>query len=192
MSVRREIAIGLGAYASYLAVRAIVWNERGRERANHNARTVATIERRLHIDIERRVQAQALRWPRLIDTLNVSYAAGNVGLTVAWLIVLHRRSCHVYRSERSAAVVAFAGALPLFAMFPTAPPRTPTVSSTRWRPAGWRSTIRCSCVSTTRSRPYPATTSRSPSSPGWASHDTRVDRSGAPRGGRTRQSLPLS
>lgn len=124
MSGRREIAIGLGAYASYFTVRAIVWNERGRERADHNARTVASIERRLHIDIERRVQAQVLRWPRLIDTLNVSYAAGNVGLTVAWLFVLHRRSRQAYRSERSAALVAFAGALPFFAMFPTAPPRT--------------------------------------------------------------------
>lgn len=121
---RREIAIGLGAYASYLTVRAIVWNQPGRERANHNARAVASIEHRLHIDIERRVQQQVLRWPRLVDTLNVSYAAGNVGLTVAWLFVLHRRSPQAYRSERSAALVAFAGALPFFAMFPTAPPRT--------------------------------------------------------------------
>jgi hypothetical protein len=59
MSGRREIAIGLGAYASYFTVRAIVWNERGRERADHNARTVASIERRLRLRRVGRTRAAA-------------------------------------------------------------------------------------------------------------------------------------
>lgn len=124
MSGRREIALGLGTYAGYLVVRRFVWTDDGRDRAARNARRVAAIERRLHIDVERRAQSLALRRPGLIDALNACYAAGNVGLTVGWLLRLYCRGDLAYRAERRAALVAFGGALPFFAFLPTAPPRT--------------------------------------------------------------------
>jgi hypothetical protein len=122
-SGRREAAIGLGAYAGYLAVRRLVWNESGRTRALDNAARLRRIESRWRIDVEPRLQAVALRWPRLVDVLNAGYAAGNVGLTVGWLMRLHARRDPDFRRERRAAVAAFCAALPLFALAPTAPPR---------------------------------------------------------------------
>lgn len=124
MTLRREVAIGLGSYALYLAVRQVVWTERGRGRADRNARSIIDLERRLGCDLEPRVQSLALRAPRLVRLANAGYAAGNVGLSVGWLILLHRRADPGFRRERRAAVAAFVGALPIFLALPTAPPRS--------------------------------------------------------------------
>jgi hypothetical protein len=124
VSAQREIAIGIGAYAAYLAVRALVWNDRGRARAARNAQRIATVERRFGVDLEERVQSLALRWPRFVDVVNAGYAAGNLGVSVGWLVYLYRRNDPHYRLERRAALIAFTAALPAFALLPTAPPRT--------------------------------------------------------------------
>ena len=118
-----EVVVGLSCYAAYLAVRHDVWNERGRARARSNAARVAEFERRVGIDVEPRVQHLALRVPGITSFLNASYAAGNVALSVGWLLLLFGRRDPAFARERAAAVVAFAGALPVFALFSTAPPR---------------------------------------------------------------------
>jgi len=123
-SGRREVALGLGTYAAYLVVRRMVWNDRGRERAAANARRVADLERALHVDVEPTLQRAALGVPFVVPVLNVGYAAGNVAISVGWLMLLYRRRDPAFTRERRAALIAFAGALPLFAAFPTAPPRT--------------------------------------------------------------------
>ena len=124
MNGRREVALGLGAYAAYLAVRRAVWTERGRARADRNAGRLIALERRLGILVEPRIQAVALRAPRFVDVLNAGYAAGNVALSVGWLLRLFRRGDAAFSRERSAALIAFTAALPVFLAFPTAPPRT--------------------------------------------------------------------
>jgi hypothetical protein len=121
---RREAAYGLGAYAAYLVVRRLVWTDAGRARARRNAIRVLALEGRVHVDVEQRVQRRALRARRLVDVLNAGYAAGNVALSVGWLLALHHRGDESFRAERRAALAAFLGALPFFAVFPTAPPRT--------------------------------------------------------------------
>jgi len=123
MNGRREAAYALGAYGAYLAVRAVVWNDRGRKRAMENAARVVNAEQRLGIAVEGPVQQAAMRWPRLVDVLNAGYAAGNVSFSVGWLMRLHFRNDPDFRRERVAAIAAFLGALPFFAAFPTAPPR---------------------------------------------------------------------
>ncbi|MFQ5557772.1 MAG: phosphatase PAP2 family protein [Acidimicrobiales bacterium] len=123
MSGRSEAAFALSCYGAYLAVRRAVWTDTGRERARSNAIDLLALERRLGIDIEEAAQRAASDHRRLIRGLNVGYAAGNVFLSVGWLIVLHRRGSPVFRRERRAAAVAFVGALPVFLMRPTAPPR---------------------------------------------------------------------
>lgn len=123
MSGRREATYALAAYGAYLGVRAVVWNDRGRKRALENAARVVALEQRLGIAVEGRVQELAMRWPRLVDVLNAGYAAGNVSFSVGWLLKLHHRRDVDFRAERVAAMVAFVGALPFFAAFPTAPPR---------------------------------------------------------------------
>lgn len=118
-----EVAIGLSCYAAYLVVRRLVWTDQGRGRARSNAERVVGLERRLGIAVEPRVQQLALRVPGTTSFLNASYAAGNVALSVGWLLLLFGRRDPAFGRERFAAVVAFTGALPVFALFPTAPPR---------------------------------------------------------------------
>lgn len=122
--LRREVLIGLSSYGAYLAVRRAVWTDRGRDRADRNARALLRVERRLGLDVEDRIQALATRSPRLVRALNAAYAAGNVALSVGWLAVLYRRADPAFARERRAAVVAFTAALPFFLALPTAPPRS--------------------------------------------------------------------
>lgn len=118
------MALGLGAYAAYLAARRAVATPAGRRRAHRNARRVIGLERRLGVAVEARVQRVALRAPGLVHALHLGYAAANIGLSVAWLITLYRRGDAAYARERRAAVAAFLGALPVFVALPLAPPRT--------------------------------------------------------------------
>ena len=124
MSGRREIALALAGYASYLAVRRAVMTEQGRAEAQRNARRLIDFERRLGIAVEPRLQELALRTPGVVDVMNAGYGAGNVMLSVGWLVRLYVRNDPAFRAQRRAAMAAFAGALPVFLAFPTAPPRT--------------------------------------------------------------------
>lgn len=123
-SGRGEAALGLGAYAAYLAVRRAVLTPEGRVRARRNALRLIALERRLGIDLEARVQQSALRGPGIAHALHIGYAAANIGLSVTWLMMLHRRRDPAFARERRAALAAFLGALPVFLALPTAPPRT--------------------------------------------------------------------
>ena len=120
----REVALGLGAYAAYLAVRRAVLTPGGRRRARRNACRVIALERRLALDAEPAAQRLALRFPAALHALHAGYAAANVTLSVGWLISLHRRGDPSYARERRAALAAFLGALPVFLALPVAPPRT--------------------------------------------------------------------
>lgn len=122
-SGRREIAIGLAAYAVYQLVRTAVWTDEGRGRARRNAVRILALERCAGLDVERWAQAAALRAPRLVHALNGGYAVFNVGLTVGWLVSLYVNRDPAFHRLRRAAVLAFVGAQPAFLLFPTAPPR---------------------------------------------------------------------
>ena len=123
-SARREVAIGLAAYAAYLLVRRHTWTEEGRARARANAERIVGLERRLGVAVERRVQDAALRRHRLVHALNLGYGAFNVGLTLGLLLRRYRARDRGFRRLRRQAVLSHAGALPVFLRFPTAPPRT--------------------------------------------------------------------
>lgn len=123
-SGRREAAYGIAAYGAYLAVRGAVWNGRGRARAHGNARRVIAMERRFGLLVEPTVQRAASRTPFLLDLVSAGYAAGNVALSVGWLAWLRHRGDAGFHRERRAALITFLGALPVFLLFPTAPPRT--------------------------------------------------------------------
>ena len=123
-SVRREAALGLGAYAVYLAVRRLVLDERGRARAEANGGRVVELERRLGLDVEPRVQAVVLPWRRTLVALDLAYVTLNVGLTVGWLAVLFRRRDPEFHRLRRAALLCIVGSSPFFYVFPCAPPRS--------------------------------------------------------------------
>jgi hypothetical protein len=122
-SGRREAAIGLGAYAVYLGVRALVDSEGGRRRAAANARRVCELEERLGLHVEPSLQQLLLPHRRLLRVLNVSYVTLNVVLTVGWLMLLYRRRDPEFHRFRRAAALSLVGACPVFLLFPCDPPR---------------------------------------------------------------------
>jgi hypothetical protein len=123
-SGRREAAIGLGVYAVYLLASRRKRSEAGRLEAARNAERVVTLERRLGLHVEPRLQALLLPRRRLLAVLNVAYVTLNVGLTVGWLMRLFRRRHPDFHRLRRAAVLTTLGAQPVFVLFPCAPPRT--------------------------------------------------------------------
>jgi hypothetical protein len=123
-SGRREAAIGFGIYALYLAVRQAVYNEDGRRRAALNAGRIVSLERRLRLHVEPRVQAVCIERRRLIGVLNGGYVTLNIALTVGSLMRLFRRRHPDFHPLRRAAALATVAAQPSFLLFPTAPPRT--------------------------------------------------------------------
>jgi len=98
-------------------------NPTGRDQAKRNAEKILAAEQRLGCDIEPRVQELALRAPRTVGVLNVGYALCNTALSVGWLMFLFRRRDPAFQRERRALLAAFLGALPVFLVLPTAPPR---------------------------------------------------------------------
>ena len=122
-SVAREVALGLGFYAAYLATAQPKRNERARRRAVENGRRIVDLERRLGLHVEPALQELLLPRRRLVVALNGAYVVANVGLTAGWLIRLFRRRDPEFHRLRRAALAAGLGALPVFAAFPVAPPR---------------------------------------------------------------------
>jgi hypothetical protein len=123
-SGRRETAIGFGAYAVYLGVRALVVRDGGRARAARNARRVCELEERLGLHVEPHVQRHLLGRTRLLSVLNVSYVTLNVVLTVGSLMLLYRRRHPAFHRLRRAAALSLLGACPVFLVFPCDPPRS--------------------------------------------------------------------
>ncbi len=122
-SVRRELTLGVVAYAMYLLVGRFVLRGDGRARARRNADRIIALQERLGLDVEPGLQRAVLRFPRVVHGLNVGYAAFNVTLTVGWLVRLFRRRDPGYHRLRRACLLAYVGAQPVFLLFPTEPPR---------------------------------------------------------------------
>jgi len=123
-SGRREAALGLGVYATYLLVRRLAVTEEGRRLAARNAERIVALEQRLGLHVEPELQGLLLPRRRLVAVLNVAYVTLNVGLTVGWLIRLFQRRHPDFHRLRRSAVLATLGAQPVFLFFPVAPPRT--------------------------------------------------------------------
>jgi hypothetical protein len=73
MSARRELALGLGVYATYLLGRHLVDDERGRRRAERNAERVVALERRVGLDVDPRILELLVRPRRLCQALIGGY-----------------------------------------------------------------------------------------------------------------------
>ena len=122
-SVRREVTLGLAAYALYLLVARHVLRRDGRTRARRNGERIVALEERLGIGVEPAVQRSLLRYPRLVHGLNAGYGLFNVTLTVGWLVLLYRRRDERFHRFRRTCLLAHVGAQPVFLLLPAAPPR---------------------------------------------------------------------
>jgi PAP2 superfamily len=119
----REAALGLGVYGLALLVRRAVWNDRGRRRAIRNATRVASLERRLGLDVAPVLQRRLLPRRRLVAALNGIYVGANIAITIGALAVLRRRGDPAYRPLRRSVAGTLLAAQAPFLAFPTAPPR---------------------------------------------------------------------
>jgi membrane-associated phospholipid phosphatase len=122
-SARREVALGLGAYAVYLLVRAAVANAQGREEAARNARRLEAFERRLGIHVEPAVQRTLVPNRATMRALAAGYVALNVVMTVGSLGRLFRRRHPEFHRIRRAGLAAIVAPSALFYAFPCDPPR---------------------------------------------------------------------
>ena len=107
----------------YLLYDASRWVFAGRfPTAAAHARWVIDLERSMHVAVERSVQRAFAAGPAEWLLSNV-YLAAQLIVLPASLIWLYRRSPRVYRELRDTVVAAWVVAVPVFAVFPVAPPR---------------------------------------------------------------------
>ena len=116
----REMLLFLVAYVVYELARTL--GTGSLHDAVANAHRVLAVERDMDLDVEGRIQGAlaGTPWLTLLDWIYLG--AQTVALAVA-LIFAYRRSLRVYRALRSTLIGAWLVSLPVYALFPTAPPR---------------------------------------------------------------------
>jgi hypothetical protein len=116
----RELALLGGLYLLYQLVRWL--SAGGGARARANARWILGVERSAHVAIERPLQ-HALSFAPADWILANVYLVAQLLVLPAALVWLYLRAPAVYRRLRDTMVAAWLLALPVFALFPVAPPR---------------------------------------------------------------------
>jgi hypothetical protein len=116
-----QVALVTAAALCYFAVRNVT---QGAEvPAQANARSILSVERTLHLDIEDRCQDLIIDHAWAVNLANWVYIYGHwpvIGITLVWLFL---RVPDEYRLLRNAMFVSGAIGLVIFALFPVAPPR---------------------------------------------------------------------
>jgi PAP2 superfamily len=116
----RELALFGFAYALYSAGRFVAIGDV--DVATANAGAIVDLERALGLDVERGVQ-NALDGSWLLWLLNHLYLAAQLVVVPGALIWLYRRSRSHYQLLRNTVLATWLIALPIYALFPVAPPR---------------------------------------------------------------------
>jgi hypothetical protein len=108
------------AYLAYQAIRVAIRGNAGD--ALENARWVFDAQARLGVGIERSVQDGLLGTPWL-TALGWIYLAAQTVVLAGGVVFVYRADRGVYRRLRTTLLATWALALPIYALFPTAPPR---------------------------------------------------------------------
>jgi membrane-associated phospholipid phosphatase len=117
---RTELLLFLAAYVVYNVARWIFVGDLGV--AKDHARWIFGLEQDAGVAIEGSVQ-QALDSSAVSFALSNLYLAAQLVVVPATLVWLYRRSPHLYRQLRNTVVATWLLAVPVFALFPVAPPR---------------------------------------------------------------------
>jgi phosphatidylinositol alpha-mannosyltransferase len=116
----REVALFAGAYLLYSLARGI---SRGSEvEALENAARVIALQAELGLNVERQVQ-EWVTGLQVMSVLGVLYLLAQLVAVPLALVVVYRRRRSVYPLLRTSLLGAWLVAIPIFAVFPTAPPR---------------------------------------------------------------------
>jgi hypothetical protein len=116
----REIAIAIAAYLIYQAARVVAAGSYPTALAH--AHDILSLERGLHLDVEGSVQRAFLDSP-LLHVLNYVYVAAQNLVLPASLVLLYRLNRGTYRVLRNTLLATWLLALPVYALYPAAPPR---------------------------------------------------------------------
>jgi hypothetical protein len=95
----------------------------GLEAAVEHAHSIASLERSLHLFVERDVQEAARALPGVLGIFGVLYLTLHLGATGGYLLWLHQRRPAHYALRRTTLVVATLLSSIVFVVYPTAPPR---------------------------------------------------------------------
>ena len=117
---RAQVLLYLSAYWAYSATRWIAAGEV--PKANAHARSIIHLEQALHLSVERSVQ-RALDSGAPIWVLNHLYLVAQFAVVPGALIWLYAHSPAVYRALRNTLLATWLIAVPIYALFPVAPPR---------------------------------------------------------------------
>lgn len=116
-----EAALVAGLYAVYESARGLV--DADRATAIAHARSVASLERSMHVFIEPNVQHFFLGSGVVLRALGLLYVSAHLAITVAVLAWLYARRPALFVRARTALLAASMVALAGYLFYPTAPPR---------------------------------------------------------------------
>ena len=117
---RLQLALFAGAYLLYAAGRYVTIGDY--HAAVRHADLIVDAERTLRIAVERSVQ-EALQGTAWLWLLNHLYLAAQLVAVPATLVWLYLRAPHGYRRLRNVVLATWLLSLPVYALFPVAPPR---------------------------------------------------------------------
>jgi membrane-associated phospholipid phosphatase len=117
---RAQLLLYLSAYWAYSATRWVAAGEV--PRATAHAHWIVKLETGLHLSVEQSVQ-RALDSGAPIWVLNHVYLIAQFAVVPAALIWLYKHSPAVYRVLRNTLLATWLIAVPIYALFPVAPPR---------------------------------------------------------------------
>ena len=117
---RAQLLVYLSAYWAYSATRWIAAGEV--PKATAHAHSIVHLEKGLHLSVERSVQ-RALDSGAPIWVLNHLYLVAQFAVVPGALIWLYAHSPAVYRALRNTLLATWLIAVPIYALFPVAPPR---------------------------------------------------------------------
>lgn len=120
LSWRREVGLFVAAYVAYSLARGATTGSF--ETALANARTIVEIQAAWGIGIERALQDQFIGLP-IMWVVNRLYLIAQFAVVPAALIWVYRRRPLLYPRLRTTVLATWVIALPVYALFPTAPPR---------------------------------------------------------------------
>ncbi len=120
LSWRREVLLFVGAYLAYSLARGAA--SASFDTALTNARLIIEVQARLGIGVERAVQEHLIGQP-VMWVLNRLYLVAQFAVVPAGLVWIYRRRPHLYPRLRTTVLATWLIALPVYAFFPTAPPR---------------------------------------------------------------------
>ena len=116
----RELTVFLGAYLLYSLGRFVAVGDVGV--ATDNAHAIVDLEQSLSVDVEAGVQ-DAFDGTWALWVLNHLYLAAQLVVVPGALVVLYRRSRGHYELLRNTVLATWLISLPVYALFPVAPPR---------------------------------------------------------------------